>query len=126
MLPHAPSQQAFLPHAEGDQAAAPRLSANCQSQSVGYALTMACPSTSRPVSACDSKPLSLGYDGWMLRVRGEDDTSMSNPSAQESKPKAADAEEAHAPDPSANFPPYATATSASPLFSALRYVHGGT
>src|SRR5258708_23208380 len=108
MLPHAPSQQAFLPHAEGDQAAAPRLSANCQSQSVGYALTMACPSTSRPVSACDSKPLSLGYDGWMLQVRGEDDTSMRNPAAQESKPKAAVGITWDAPPPLATLPPPTT------------------
>src|SRR6266851_4449542 len=107
MLPHAPSQQAFLPHAERDQAAAPRLSANRQSQSVPSAFTMACPSTSRPVSGGDARPLSLGYDGWMLQVRREDDTSMSNRAAQESKPKAAVAIAAKAPYPSATFPPTA-------------------
>src|SRR5258707_15537303 len=105
MLPHAPSQQAFLPHAEGDQATAPRLSANCQSQSVRSAFTMACPSTSRPVSACDSRPLSRGYDGWMLQVRGEDDTSMSNPAGQDSKPKAAVGEWPNAPGPWGTSPP---------------------
>src|SRR5215469_12006708 len=102
------NRHSFLMQRERDQATAPRLSANGQSQAVPSAFTMACPSTSRPVSACDSRPLSPGYDGWMLQVRGEDDTSMSNLAAQESKPKAAVAIAANAPNPSATFPPAAT------------------
>src|SRR2546428_13945347 len=58
----------------GSTQALSKLSVSVGAQRI-HAFTMACPSTSRPVSACDSRPLSLGYDGWMLQVRGEDDTS---------------------------------------------------
>src|SRR2546423_1156604 len=90
MLPLAPSQQAFLPHAEGDQAAAPRLSQKYQS--VRSTFTMASASRSRPAG-----------DGWMSQVRGEDDNTMSNPAAHVSPLKAVEAA-ANAPNPSATIP----------------------
>src|SRR6266567_828554 len=90
MLPLAPSQQAFLPQVEGDQAAAPRLSQNYQSGRSAF--TMACASRSRPAG-----------DGWMSQVRGEDTTTMRNPAAHVSPPKAVEAA-ANAPNPSATIP----------------------
>src|SRR5216683_3415474 len=104
MLPLAPSQQAFLPHAEGDQAAAPRLSPNCQS--VRSAFTMACASRSRPAG-----------DGWMSQVRlGGGVSTMRNPAAHVSPPKAVDAA-ANASNPLATIPPQANVRSATTLFT---------
>src|SRR5216684_8422324 len=99
MLPLAPAQQAFLPPAEGDQAAAPRLSPNYQS--VRSAFTMACASRSRPAG-----------DGWMSQVRGENIVTMRNPAAHVSPPKAAEAE-ANAPNPLATIPPQANVRAAT-------------
>src|SRR5260370_34409182 len=99
MLPLDPSQQAFLPYAEGDQAVAPRLSPNCQS--VRSAFTIACASRSRPAG-----------DGWMSQVRGVDNTTMRNPAAHVSPPKAVEAA-ANAPNPLATIPPQNNVRSAT-------------
>src|SRR6266571_5966117 len=103
MLPLPPSQQAFLPQVEGDQAAAPRLSQNYQS--MRSAFTMVCASRSRPAG-----------DGWMSQEGGEVGSGMRNPAAHVSPPKPLEAA-ANAPNPSATIPFQANVRSATTLFT---------
>src|SRR6266581_1031280 len=95
------NRHSFLMQRQGDQAAALRLFPNCQPQSVRSAFTMACASRSRPAG-----------DGWMSQVRGEDTTTMRNPAAHVSPPKAVEAA-ANAPNPSATIPPQANVRTAT-------------